>query len=491
MFPSYARWSFALWCATIVAWQFVANMSSAGEPVEIGDLSELFVDDFLIERLSGSVKQVLQIPEPKEVVFTADAPWEGNTSAYFTLLADGEGFRMYYRGSGYDLQTEKPLHEEYTCLALSKDGIHWTRPELNLFEFEGSKANNIVWFGTSATHNLVVFKDDNPAASPEARFKAIGGHGKPRAYHSADGVHWQMTADRALVSNGTFDSQNVAFWDAHRSAYRVYWRTNPNSVRSIRTALSTDFKKFTDEFDLKYPGKPAPDDLPYLDRVQLYTNAVQPYARAPHLLVGFPTQFIQKGKQTPPKFYQTQPLFMSSRDGVSFQRWDKPVIPTTAPQDRDGNRGNYMTWGMLQLPGSDREISVYATEGNRKYGPTRLRRFTYRTDGFVGIVAGDADGELLTKPLLAAGRRLTVNYKATGGTLRVELQDAGERPLPGFALADCEPLTGDDITAPVQWKREATSQPPAPASPFRIRFVLRNAAIFSFQCAAANPPGND
>ena len=214
----------------------------------------------------------------------------------------------------------------------------------------------------------MVFKDGNPAAPPEARFKAIGGHGKPRAYQSADGVHWKMVADRALVSKGTFDSQNIAFWDAARNTYRLYWRINPESVRGIRTAASTDFVKFVDEADLTYPGKTPADDLPYLDRVQLYTNAVQPYARAPHLFVGFPTQFIQKGKQTPPKFYQTQPLFMSSRDGVEFKRWDEPVIPTTAPKERDGNRGNYMAWGMLQLPDNPREISVYATEG----GP-RLR----------------------------------------------------------------------------------------------------------------------
>jgi hypothetical protein len=370
---------------------------------------------------------------------------------------------------------------------LSKDGIHWTRPELGLFEFNGSKANNIVWFGTSATHNLVVLKDANPAAAPEARYKAIGGHGKPRAYHSGDGIHWKIVADRALVSNGTFDSQNTAFWDAARSTYRMYWRTNPGSVRSIRTAASSDFQKFTDEADLAYPGKPLPDSLPYLDRVQLYTNAVQPYARAPHLFVGFPTQFIQKTKESPPKFYQTQPLFMSSRDGVEFHRWDQPVIPTTAPQNRDGNRGNYMTWGMLQLPGNDHELSVYATEGNRKHGPTRLRRFTYRVDGFVGIVAGPTAGELLTKTLVTKGKNLTVNYQtAAGGALRVELQDPDGRPLEGFGLADCEPLTGDEIDAVVRWKGNGVRQPSAAERPFRIRFVLEKATLYSIKWTNAD-----
>jgi hypothetical protein len=463
----------------------VATKTVADGPIEIGDRRELFVDDFLIDRLSGGVEQKLQIPEPQEVVFKADAPWEGNTSAYFRIFADDDGFKLYYRGSGYDLQTEKDLHPEYTCLATSKDGIHWTRPELNLFEFEGSKANNIVWFGTSATHNFAPFKDGNPAAPPEARYKAIGGHGKPRAYESADGVHWKLVADRALVSKGTFDSQNTAFWDPARGVYRMYWRINPESVRGIRTCVSTDFKKFTDEFDLVYPGKPNQSALPYLDRTQLYTNAVQTYPRAPHLFVGFPTQFVPKTKTTPAKFYQTQPLFMSSRDGVTFRRWDEPVIPTTAPENRDGNRGNYMAWGLVQLPGDERRVSVYASEGNRKHGPTRLRRFTYRTDGFVGITAGDNAGDLLTKSLVAEGNTLTVNYQAApGGKLRAELQDAEGRPLEGFTLADCEPLAGDDIDATIRWKGADAIRPETLAKPFRIRFVLENATLYSMKFEA-------
>lgn len=466
---------------TLVAILAAVTAASAA-PIDVGNRRELFVDDHLIERLSGGAKQVLQIPEPRELVFTADAAWEGNTSAYFNLFADGDGFRMYYRGSGYDLETEKSLHEEYTCLALSKDGIHWTRPELNLFEHAGSKKNNIVWFGTSATHNFSAFKDGNPAAPPEARYKAIGAHGKPRAYHSADGVHWKQVKDQALVSNGTFDSQNIAFWDAARNTYRMYWRINPGSVRGIRTGASADFMKWGDEADLVYPGKPDQAALPYLDRVQLYTNAVQTYARAPHLFIAFPTQFIQKSKDSPPKFYQTQPLFMSSRDGVTFKRWDEPVISMTAPENRDGNRGNYAEWGLLHLPGDPREVSLYATEGKRKYGPTRLRRFTYRTDGFVGIVADKDGGELLTKPLLAAGRHLTVNYKAElGGSLRAELQDADGRPLPGFTLADCEPLTDDELDAPLHWKASAAANPQAPTTPFRIRFVLESATLHAMQ----------
>ena len=56
----------------------------------------------------------------------------------------------------------------------------------------------------------------------------------------------------------------------------------------------------------------------------LYTNAIQKYFRAPHLFVGFPTRYE-------PKSQQVEPILMTSRDGVLFQRYAEAVIPRTAP----------------------------------------------------------------------------------------------------------------------------------------------------------------
>ncbi|MCM8769035.1 MAG: hypothetical protein NC911_05080 [Candidatus Omnitrophica bacterium] len=53
-------------------------------------------------------------------------------------------FRRYYRCSHHDLGTGEFDHEG-CCYAESGDGIHWSRPEFNLFEFGRTKRNNIVW----------------------------------------------------------------------------------------------------------------------------------------------------------------------------------------------------------------------------------------------------------------------------------------------------------------------------------------------------------
>ena len=144
-----------------------ASTAFSADPIDIGNRLELFVDDHLIDKMKGDVAQKLMKPEPKEVVLVTDSPWEGNTSGYYTLFKDGDLYRMIYRGWQHD-EKMKAEHKEVTCYAESKDGINWTKPNLGLFEWKGSKENNIVWLG-KGTHNFTAFRDDNPAASAEAR----------------------------------------------------------------------------------------------------------------------------------------------------------------------------------------------------------------------------------------------------------------------------------------------------------------------------------
>lgn len=465
--------------------------------INVGSRVELFTDDYVIHQLTGDAKKVLQHPEPKEVVFTTDAKWEGNTVGYFSMFQDGDEYRMYYRGSssfptlaeyyasilGPDKKLkspdkiDNPFPPEATCVALSKDGITWTRPELDIFERDGSKKNNIVWEGNgSESHNMSVFKDSNPKAAPDAPYKAIGGKGNPQTLASEDGFHWKKTG-RTGVKLGTFDSQNQAFWDSAREEYRLYWRYfPPGGALGIRTATSKDFVTWENETDVNYIGRPKAEELEFTQRVHLYAACVQPYFNAPHIIVGFPTRYTHKGSLT-------WPLLMTSRDGVNFDRWDEePVIPLTAPANRDTERSNTMALGMLQLPGKPDEISVYAKEAYRGYGPVRLRRFVYRLDGFVSITAGAEGGEMVTKPLIFTGKNLVVNYKVReGGSLRVEIMDENGKVLKDFALADCEPLTGDSTKAVVQWKGNSDLSGAPSDECVRFRFVMKNADLYSIK----------
>ncbi|MCR4416091.1 MAG: hypothetical protein NUV77_27055, partial [Thermoguttaceae bacterium] len=214
-------------------------------------------------------------------------------------------------------------------------------------------------------------------------------------------------------------------------------------------------------------------------RVEVFAR--RPYERAPHLLIGFPTRFH------PERGEQVEPIFMSSRDGRTFRRFSEAVIPVTAPQDRTGNRSNYMTWGLVRLPGNPTEYSVYATEAYYRGPSSRVRRFTYRIDGFVSVQAA-TQGELVTKPLRFEGDRLVINYAAPQGRVRVEIQDADGKPLDGFRAADCAPLCGDAIDQVVAWSAGPEVGRLA-GKPVRLRFEMENAQLYSlcFSRAARNP----
>lgn len=449
------------------------------EILELGSRRELFVDDLLIASQTGVVLTAHK-PEPQEVAITCDAPWEGNTSGYYSIFQDGDIYRMYYRGAHYDEGTKKAGHEETTCYAESRDGIAFTKPKLGLLAFNGSKDNNIVHMG-GASHNFACFKDTHPACPPEARYKALGSIGakkdrkaKPglEAFGSPDGLRWTSLKAEAVITAGAFDSQNIAFYDNVAGCYRAYWRYftggytdergwKPSGVRAIRTAISKDFLNWEQQADLAYGDAPVE---------QLYTNAVLPYERAPHLLIGFPTRYQ-------PKHEQVEPVFMSSRDGVNFKRWPEPLIPITAPKDRDGNRSNYMTRGLLMLPGREREMSVYATEAYYKGPGSRVRRFSFRVDGFVSARAAGT-GSLTTPVLKFKGAALSLNM-VSGGSTKIEIQDASGKPVPGFTLADCTPVSGDHVDHKVNWKGGSLAG--LEGKPVRIHFALDRADLYALQ----------
>jgi hypothetical protein len=225
--------------------------------IVIGSRLELMVDDFLVERLDGELGFRLHPPTRRELVFKTDAPWEGNASSYQSIFRDGNVIRMYYRGGHYR-NGGAPAealedHPWFLCYAESRDGIHWTRPDLGLFEFRGSRANNIILapeavaeIGGDPAHTAV-FKDANPACPAGERYKIIILGAKPMGLYalaSGDGIRFRLMGRTPLVTEGAFDSQNLVFWDPVRREYREYHRDFRDGIRGIKTAVAGEFGSF-------------------------------------------------------------------------------------------------------------------------------------------------------------------------------------------------------------------------------------------------------
>jgi hypothetical protein len=454
---------------------FLGASSDPKGVVNIGSRLELFVDDWLIDEMKG-VELRLHHPTPREVVFRFDAPWEGNTCAYVTVFQDGDIFRMYYRGSHYDYKTRKTTHQ-VTCYAESKDGIHWVKPELNLFEFDGSKRNNIVWMGIGC-HNFAPFKDANPNCKPEARYKALGGgKGGLMAFQSPDGIHWELIRDEPVITKGAFDSQNLAFWDSVRGRYVEFHRGSYEGVRHIMTCTSQDFINWTEPRWLDFGDAPLE---------HLYTNAITPYYRAPHIFLGFPKRFLPERKRIAdhPLMGVSDGVFMSSRDGLSWHRWLEAFIRPGLQRERWWQRNNMTAWGILvtrsDIPGAPDELSLYSSEAYYT-GGCRLRRYTIRIDGFVSVHAPYAGGEFITRPFTFEGRELIINYSTSAaGGIRVEITDEKGDPIPGYGLDDCPEIYGDEIEGIVSWRSRSDVSELA-GRPIRLRFVMKDADLYSIR----------
>ncbi len=492
LLPIYAA-TLAVWLNLSFSFARAATAESS-PPINLGSRRELFVDDYLIDRMDGAQLK-LHSPVRAETVLKFDQPWEGATSAYFTVIDDHGLYRLYYRGSAQvaankDVHTEKsPLT---TCCVESRDGIHWTRPDLGVVEFRGSRHNNIVLTGQDSL-SFTPFLDTNPATPPQERYKATSGTKVAGVkgyalvgYTSPDGIHWSKLGDYSIIPDETinaFDTQNVVFWDTVRKSYLAFYRAMKGGTRWSKFAASTDFDHW-----------PA-DSIQWFDygnvpMEQLYTSAARPYERAPHIYVGFPDRYVphRTSPQQPDKtsFGINDPVFMSSRDGV---HWDRRFLEAFLRPGRDPlnwtDRNNYVANGLLQT--APDELSVYYTQ-NYRSPSAHLRRGALRLDGFVSVNASYRGGEFVTKPFLYMGDTLVLNFETSAaGSIRLELQDARGNAIPGYELENCPPLWGDQIEHAVIWTANpqwGTSLAKLQGIPIRLRVVLRDADLYAIQFRA-------
>lgn len=443
---------------------FVGGIASAQETAknspttanavrDIGSRRELFVDRFLIERLDNAS---LRLHEPQLAPPMSEP---ANDLEYGTVIKDGDLFRLYTRdGRGAKFDGDEP---EVTRYCESRDGIHWTKPKLGLFEIDGSKENNVILHEPPFCHNFSPMLDTRPGVSADERFKALAGTVKSGlvAFVSGDGIHWKKLRTEPVITytkEYAFDSQNVSFWSESEQRYVCYFRHFlDNQLRSVCRTTSPDFVKWTEPVPLK----------PNSAGEHLYTSLTHPYFRAPHIYVATPTRFH------PGRGESTDILFMTARGDGPYDRTFREVFirPGLDPA-RWGNRSNYAALNVV--PTGPTEMSIYATP---------FRRFVLRMDGFASIHSGADPGEVLTKPLRFAGRELEINCSTSAaGSVRVEIQDTEGKPAAGFAADDCLEIVGDEIARTVRWKNGSDVGKLA-GQPVRLRFLLHDADLYALQ----------
>lgn len=467
-------------------------------PIELNRRREVFWDRYL---WAGHKNVELKTHRPRYsgTAFTCDAPWEGNVCGYFTVLKDGDLYRMYYRAADLQLSRKKGIGINRYCYAESRDGKHFTRPELGVCEFGGSRKNNII-LDEGELDNASFFLDENPDCKPDEKYKAMTGERNRDLVllTSPDGIHF--TRKSRLDIEGAFDSLNLAFYDKERGEYRAYYRDlhgyigedKWTGVRDIRHSRSEDFVHWKHFGQLRY-GKNAPD-------FQMYTNNVRPYPRAPQMYVGLPTRYTERDGD--PENFQylpdrerreaivhqwgrsgyamTDAMLMTSRDGLNFRRSSEAYVTPGPERNHNWYYGDcYFADGILQTagerPGEPDELSIYAGDHYRVEA-VELVRYAVRLDGFFSLSAGWPGGWMLTKPLTFSGGCLTINFTTSAaGHVKITVCGENGNPISGYKSPR---LFGDSVRRPADFEKPLSA---LSGKPVRLRFDLCDADLYSMK----------
>jgi hypothetical protein len=246
-------------------------------------------------------------------------------------------------------------------------------------------------------------------------------------------------------------------------------------VRWIRRATSKDYAHWT-PFENIDCG-----DTPF---EHLYTSAITPYDRAPGTYLMFPSRYVPHRQPDNEIARTAKPgvndiVFMSSRDGLSFDRsFMEGFIRPGQEIENWRERGIYVGSGVVQS--SPGVMSLYSRQ--HRYLPSiHLRRYSLRTDGFVSMNAGYSGGEFTTRPFVFSGSELELNYSTSAvGSVQVEIQDDEGRSFPGLSLADAPEKFGDEIDGVYNWNSDESPGGLA-GTTVRLRFVLKDADMYAFR----------
>jgi hypothetical protein len=441
------------------------------EPVNIGGRIEMLVDGYLVASEYNAGLR-LHPPAPGEIALAMDRPWEGpGSGVYSTVFFDGEKHRMYYRAIAPDNDSGDYGDSQFCCYAESADGIAWTRPSLGLYEFQGSRDNNIVMAGVLA-HNFSPWLDENPDCPPGEKFKAVCGLGDTglMAYKSADGIRWEKLQEAPIITQGEFDSHNLWFWDVNTSQYRCYsryWEGGWSGTRAIQSCTSGDFRHWGAMTHNAYE-----ENVPF---EHFYTNSTVLCPGAAHMYLSFPMRFVGDRKKIEEHEYDgvSDAVFITSRNGVRFSRaFMEPWIAPGLDRRNWTQRSLITACGILET--SPEEFSLYVNE-HYYWDDSYIRRYTVRRHGFGSMHADWRGGEFTTRPLIFDGEVLYINYATSAvGGVRVGILDSE------FTIDACDEIYGNELGKMVTWKGQGDVSKFA-GKPVRLRFELKDADLFSFQ----------
>ena len=319
-------------------------VSRGAESLDIVSGRQLFLDDFIIERIDG-LERVMHKPEKKGAVFLPGGATDGirvQTHSAPVWVPDERVYKLFYMAFPYRDHNWIP-GEIGSALATSSDGLKWMRPTLNLVEIGGSRANNRFAVDPAFTWGPNKFMDviyDSHDPDPSRRYKGLIGAEKREPVVSADGVNWRrlnvppiasadestLTYDErhgryiAIVKHGTkfgrsafiTFSEDFETWSKPRLCFNTDERDQELALERIRNRLADD-KMQNPLFNDPHPetGWTPPGSDPTIGKSRIPTWRAETYSCAV-----FPYEGVYIG--LPLIYYPTGPALPGRNNTVGF-----------------------------------------------------------------------------------------------------------------------------------------------------------------------------
>ena len=471
----------------------IQSRAVSEEPVQLEqNVRRLFFDDDLFETRQGLVRAVNPpVKHPRNPVLRREHPWEGfRVQVYGTVIYDPERdlFKAWYMNipktaaEKITVQGQRrPGHATLVSYATSTDGVDWQKPVLNLVDFEGSTANNMVGPDMYNPEGFsVLYEPQEP--DPERRYKAfywdhgygpfimhegmeIYGSGPRDGMHvafSADGIRWHPYEGNPVMNFGS-DTGQVVLYDPAIKRYVAYGRFGAGGRKVARTE-SEDFIHWSEpQLVLEPDEQDGPNAQFYGISVGLYEG----------IYVGMLWMFwIESGSVGRIDFQ-----LCHSRDGI---RWIRdPNRSVFIPNGVDGEWDSGDMRAACRPVVLDDRILIYYAGSAAPHGlggklniGMDIGLATLRRDGWVSLDAGDEEGVLVTKPFLCPGGNLYVNVDARGGSFSALLLGDGLEPNASV------PITDDRLRRCVEFATATNAD--LSGKPVRLKLTLRNAKLYSF-----------
>lgn len=499
--------------------------------VVLPGVRQLFLDDHGIAKMSG-LSRTMHQPTKRGPILKPDTPADGNLielRAAPLWDEDQQVYKMFYCAMPMDDHRLIGM-----ALAISKDGLHWEKPDLGQgVEIRGSTKNNRIHVehkpGVRDTFFMnVVYDPDDPDASH--RYKALYGDINRIPIVSPDGIRWTKLDVPPIASS---DESSLVYDRKHRR-FLAWLKTGNKYGRAHNLTISEDFRNWSklqlsfgaDEEDqplaLKFirqrisnRGLSRPvyvDDDPALGkpvrpgpptwRAECYYIGVFPYES---LYIGLPSMFYPTGVDANGNNCDGFDLIQlaATRDLLNWTRlgdrepfippgriddglvgvWDRMQMFATDPIVRDDELWIYysaLKWRddpyEFNADRSRRDPKTLSAEerADQAEGMGAICLAVLRRDGFLSLDAGERVGTITTNPFRWTGNKLLVNVKTKEqGELRAGVVDEQ-----GQVIAVSHPLVGDHPRGEFRWSKGSLDS--LNGRKVSLRFTVRDGSLYSY-----------